>query len=221
MRPSRRVRWAAGVAFAAILLSSCEPQSPREATRGSPSANPPPATAGQTSGGSRDSDLEPGLHISVGTSHYRVRGSSLSELRSGIARHGPGKFDAVTKWSTQYAFTSPPEADLCSAENVRVDLSVEFVLPKWSPFAGAPAALRSAWSDYSSALRRHESVHKRIAEAGARELLLALRDLGSLPCERLDQAAARIARRSVRQTNERQRHYDDLTNHGASQGVVL
>lgn len=222
MTPNGRVRRAAVAAILTILLCSCGKPLVREAARTSPSAKPSPeAAASSTSGGSRVSDLDPGLHLSVRTSYYRIRGSSVSDLRSGIGRHGPGKFDAVTKWSTQYAFTSAPAADGCSPENVRVELSVEFVLPKWSPDTGAPPALRSLWSDYSSALRRHESIHRRIAEAGAKELLRALRDLGPFPCERLDQTAARTARRIVRQTSERQRQYDDATNHGSSQGVVL
>jgi len=132
--------------------------------------------------------------ITISTSYYSVDGDSAAELRSSMRKNGPGRFHALTKWRSNWD------------EKCRVNLSLEYVYPKWENRAKAPKKLRQKWDKMLKAMRVHEEIHGEHFKKASREVVAA-NCVG--------------ARRIFRKWERVSRQYDNETRHGATQGVIL
>jgi predicted secreted Zn-dependent protease len=85
----------------------------------------------------------------------------------------------------------------------------------------ASPALVAEWRRFEAALGTHELGHRDIAVRGAQQLVDAVRKLRGSTCEAVHRAAEYAARDVSDVTRTQQLSYDNLTNHGLSQGTLL
>jgi predicted secreted Zn-dependent protease len=169
------------------------------------------------------------------TNHYPVTGISLGELRQSMRENRPWKhthpMDALTHWQVDWEFRTAAAAAAssgarCRVRSFRTTTRVTISLPRWTTRTNAPEAVVRAWDRYITALERHEAGHGQFALAAADEVRRrAARvsaeapadvDCGSLR-DRLNAQCLEV----MTEYREKDRQYDVVTRHGATQGAVL
>jgi predicted secreted Zn-dependent protease len=95
-------------------------------------------------------------------------------------------------------------------------------LPQWTPPEDVSDPVREAWQRYISALEAHERGHAQIAQASVAELhrRVAAIGLAENPLS-LRAEVERVVETTLQEFRERDRNYDELTDHGIKQGATL
>jgi predicted secreted Zn-dependent protease len=164
--------------------------------------------------------------VSVETVHYDIRGSTANQLRGQMDQLGPesegGRFDASTEWHVQWNYSYSRLTESCAIEEAHVEVQVTYTLPRWNPPADAPRSLVERWRTYMAALQLHEDGHRDVGISAGEEVLSTITEL---PAERTCPALGRIAHRTANQIitrhEDEERHYDRVTDHGATQGATF
>ncbi|MFO0564173.1 MAG: DUF922 domain-containing Zn-dependent protease [Polyangiaceae bacterium] len=217
----------AGVLGALVYFRSAPPPRPVPVR-----ASPPPTTAESSKDEPVESaDVVPDAsplpsEIESDTRHedYAIQGSSASALRSDMDRHGPtdaeGRHDAYTRWNVRWSFPYDRKPNVCGTGDVKVSVTITFVMPDWTPPADAPDDLVRRWNAYKKALELHENGHKEHGLAAAKDILSTLRALPAEPdCDGMNRVANAAARRVIDKYKEKDKTYDRDTRHGATQGA--
>ncbi len=161
-----------------------------------------------------------------GESYYGVRGRNASEILSAMAQRGPTTTDGVAHGATAWKMVPEvqcaryPDGFRVRSGRVRLELGV--VLPQWENAAYGSATLRRQWDRFVERMRAHEDGHRRNALAGAEALRAALDTLEpAVSCEALQQKVRATFERTTQDCAEKDGRYDQETQHGKKQGVVL
>ena len=155
--------------------------------------------------------------------YYDVHGRTYGELHADMRRLGPkvngssfvGETRSPMAWSWR---TESFAGGGCAVRDVRVSVSAEILLPRWTPPAEADSMLVAEWKRFIAALENHEAGHKDISAKAGRDLKDQLRGMSGL-CSQVSLRASDIARKVIDQANEEQRRYDAETRHGLTQGT--
>lgn len=134
-------------------------------------------------------------------------------VKNGVKRHGENRW--MIRWQT----VTRPEGDLCTVEDVTVNLNALILLPE---LASADPEVQKAFNQYVALLQEHLLLHYVIAIQAANRIELDIINLPPAPdCETLQQQADDAARSVIKQHREKEQQLDEVTNYGAEQGVVL
>jgi predicted secreted Zn-dependent protease len=160
------------------------------------------------------------------TNYYTVTGSNLREIRHSMDRSRPRKdgqaFDGLTAWQIQWQMNLMSNRGECRCASFTTRTSITMTLPRWAAPTNAPATVRSAWQRYIRALEQHEVGHGQFALAAAAEMHKRIKDAGTDPsCEDLRNTVNGMARAVMEEFRQKEREYDQRTEHGVKQGVVL
>lgn len=158
--------------------------------------------------------------------YYDIGGQSVPSLWQHISARGPRlgstPWAAHARWDVRWTFDWRAHDGGCRIETASTSLAVTYTLPRWAGRDLADDELKAKWDRFAMALRVHEEGH------GANGLRAAARievALGELPprasCEALVRAAEETARRIIDEEAANDRAYDEATQHGLRQGVVL
>jgi predicted secreted Zn-dependent protease len=151
--------------------------------------------------------------------YYSVLGKDYASLIQSLAANGPKGFHGLANWNVTYGYSTALSDGVCRFETVDVYLRGEILMPKWLDQSRASADLQYRWQNYYSALKQHEEGHIQ----NGMELALLVREkilgLGSFECSQ----AATLAQRKFDQIysfhKDRDKKYDERTQHGATQGA--
>jgi predicted secreted Zn-dependent protease len=107
---------------------------------------------------------------------YPVYGQTAQEIWRDIGRKGPhqperglyAQAEAEIRFGWNVAFTSGQNA--CRVKSAVVKVDVNILLPDWADKARGSQALRQAWNEYITQVRRHEERHRDIALAAAKDI---------------------------------------------------
>ncbi len=165
-----------------------------------------------------------GLNVTTRTIWYDVRGGSDDELAKQVQALGPrdgaGAWGASTAWSFTWSFVAAPDAGGCRVAEPRVDLTLTFTYPRWTPSTDAEPELVARWQGYLEAATLHEQGHAGLATDAGTSLVAALRQApASATCDGLEEVTDRVAERVLAQHALRQALYDVQTDHGQTQGA--
>ena len=159
--------------------------------------------------------------------YFTIKGATARELRNELNRLGPIgetgiRGDGYTRWHIAWKYDFAPRGDTCVADNIRVTLEVNMILPRWEPPPGVSSTLVGLWDRYLAALRFHEDGHYRVAISAAdevRKTLAQYRAGGDCPAleKRLNSRANDILNRVRRE----QADYDRETDFGRNQGTSI
>lgn len=171
--------------------------------------------------------LDAGAAQDLTITYYDVQGGNLQELRASLNARGPvgkdgarhhGHVDWHVGWNYDYA----PRGVGCRIGKLRVDVKATMVLPRWTGVETAPASLQEEWARYSQALRVHEDGHAAHADQAAEEIQRRFAAVGGgMRCTQLGEELNRIGQAVLDDYAARDKHYDETTEHGATQGARL
>ncbi len=183
----------------------------------------PPATP---PGSDDEPPPPPGPEVPTVTmvSRYSIHGATAAELRADLDAKGPtdrsGRHDAMTSWYVRWSYPTSRGRDGCSTGPVRVDVTITYTMPEWTPPPGADPALVGRWRRYEASLERHEEGHASHGIAAGREVLEELQRVAPrASCDRLDADVNAAGHRILDIYRARDVAYDDRTRHGATQGA--
>ena len=159
--------------------------------------------------------------------NYIITGNSANTLRDQMSTFGPSdiaseRFDASTKLYIQWQYNYQPVADGCYLTKVDVKVDITYRFPEWSDYSLAEDGLKHHWDGYMQNLKTHERGHAENGVAAATEIERALTQLPVMQsCEDLANTADNIAYQTIAQHNTKDIHYENETNHGATQGATF
>jgi len=166
------------------------------------------------------------IALSIRTNYYVFGGTNYSQMRTAMLATRPWKqtlsFDARTKWQVRSNYRMRREGDGFRLNSVRVKTEVLITLPCWIPGKPVTRELLDRWYKCFIGLSTHEQGHRVLAEAAGTEVEKRLLALPSFPSIReLSAAADDTINKTIEEFRERERKYDQVTRHGATQGAVF
>jgi predicted secreted Zn-dependent protease len=164
-----------------------------------------------------------GVEGRTSVTYYDVQGRTYAELHADMRRLGPklfgGSFVGETRSPMSWTWRTESVAGTsCTLRDVRVRVSAEILLPRWTPPADADSSVIAEWKRFIAALETHEAGHKDISARAGREIKDKLRALTGM-CSQVSMQANDIARRIIDEANLAQKRYDAETRHGLTQGT--
>jgi len=170
--------------------------------------------------------------INIKTDYYDINGHSFSKLRHEMAEKGPRTHGATqygwwatTTWQVRYQVEYKTTRRGCIVDTAQTTVAIEFVYPRWIDHDYAPASIRQAWDRMYQALVRHEGIHAGHGISAAREIEKALPKLpprnGVNGCDMIKRDVQARALEIVEKYKQEDILFDERTNHGANEGVVL
>jgi predicted secreted Zn-dependent protease len=171
-------------------------------------------------------NVEAAVEVEETLEHYDIAGSKAGQLKRAMKRLGPRqggrRYLAYTQWELTWAYTFEEVDAGCRFATFDVRAAITMTLPRWTTAAGASPGLRERWERFLVALEAHERGHARIGAEAARSIDAAVADLGtSATCHQLEREAEATAREKVERYRDRERRYDEETNHGRKHGACL
>lgn len=156
---------------------------------------------------------------------YDVYGTDYSSLIRSLAVNGPkvngSSFHGMARWNVSYKYETKAAAKQCKFSQFELKIAGEILMPSWRDESNAPADLRQRWSRYYSALKAHEEGHVQHGNELALRVREHLLGLGNFDCAASADLAQREFERIYNNVKDRDREYDQRTQHGATQGAVL
>jgi predicted secreted Zn-dependent protease len=155
--------------------------------------------------------------IAIRTNYYAVGGGDLQAVREDIARKRPWKEeqDGFTRWTVTWSFTTRDSRSACSIDTIQTKTDITITLPRWTVPVTADESMRASWQRYLTALAAHEDGHKRIALAAAAEVRKRISQTKpAADCAAMEQSINREAKKGLDQFVEREKAYDERTDHG-------
>jgi predicted secreted Zn-dependent protease len=158
------------------------------------------------------------------TNYYSVTGATLVEIRQSLQQNRPWKekssVDASTRWQVHWRYNVFTASDRCRVQSFSTETII--TMPRWIAPTNTSQNLRDMWISYIKALGGHEEGHGQIAIAAAAEMRKRVNALPAEPsCDSLKARIEETCRRSVDDYKDRDKDYDERTDHGATQGARL
>ncbi|MBI3413832.1 MAG: DUF922 domain-containing protein [Verrucomicrobia bacterium] len=160
------------------------------------------------------------------TNYYSVSGDTLLAIQDSLHAGRPWKdksaLDGSTEWQVDWRFKLRRSEDGCQIQQFTTTTTIVITLPRWTTWTNAAPGVRQAWTRYIAALGQHEAGHAKIGLAAAAELRKQVKELGEdQPCETLKETVDALGQRVVTEFKGKDKEYDRVSQHGATQGARL
>lgn len=159
--------------------------------------------------------------VTNGTEQYVVSGTSpksiLANLRSStpLKRAGGKTYQANAATGIRYTFKWKERDGQCTVTDFTVRVHINYLYPELAHSVNAKT--RAWWNELLDQLRIHEEIHGQISIKAAHELDDALGHFQSEDCLNFKSIVKNRANRLIDELWQRQRDYDELTEHGLHQ----
>lgn len=169
---------------------------------------------------------KPAVHVHY--DYYPISGSTVTALQSQMDEFGPlsqleqrhyiADVNWHVRWSYDYAMTDRG----CTVTSAEGSVDVTFRLPWWNVPTGTSGSVVSAWNQFLGALQIHENGHMDHGVAAANAVMHTLKQFPSYSsCPELIEAANTATREIIQHYNHQDVAYDNMTQHGLTQGAVF
>lgn len=161
------------------------------------------------------------------THYYDVHGRDIADLYAELAAKGPSdgtgkRFDGLTAWEVSWNTTYETTGQQCRVAGHEVKLDLTITLPRWAGRGNASKRDIAHWDGFIGALTEHENGHRDIARQSARDVSKLLAEFpAQSDCETLAREVDRRASALMKEAQVASAHFDEETEHGLRQGVVL
>jgi predicted secreted Zn-dependent protease len=177
-------------------------------------------------GGCRPGNLPRGQDVAVRCRFYTIMGSTTRELRGQLDRlrdvNDNRPVAASTDWYVTWRYDYRTSAHGCAITAPVVSTRVEFTMPRWEPPETVDQDDVREWIRYLAALWRHERGHMRNGLDAANRIDDLLRGLAATSsCDELEAKADAAGEAMLDRFRERDRAYDEATDHGGTEGARL
>ncbi|HET6925106.1 MAG TPA: DUF922 domain-containing protein [Candidatus Saccharimonadales bacterium] len=159
--------------------------------------------------------------------YYKVYGTTVHQAAAETAAcaplaQGTREYTGYTAYTLNWRYTFTPTAGgSCAIGDAAVGLHIQTVVPDWADAQTAAVADQAAWRQFAQNLMNHEQGHGSLDRHFADELYAKLQTLSATDCATLSTQAASIARQYVADVAAANTNYDQMTDHGATQGAIL
>jgi len=159
--------------------------------------------------------------------YYDVHGSCESDLqcelkKKGVAWGDGKRYESLTSWYVSWKYGYINDTQTCSADSFHVTVDIVFRYPKWMQTEDAPRPLADKWDNYMKHLIVHENGHRDMAVEAATDLTRTVSEMSPAhTCAEVDRAVRILSRARMNKLNDDERHYDEATHHGATQGAIF
>lgn len=162
----------------------------------------------------------------VKESYYSINGTTAQELRAQMRKLGPTEnrspYDAYTRYYVKWSYHLRESQDGCQLDDIRVTVATTYTYPRWENYSSGSARLQANWNQYFSKLKTHERGHGLNGANAANEINAMLSQLPAMTnCDELDRTANAQAYDILSQYQRADGEYDQRTNHGINEGVML
>ncbi len=165
--------------------------------------------------------------VSVKTVYYFASGNTVEEIRADMDKNSPVYadgilYDAHTSWSVRWSFRWRGTKTICKISEVKVQVTIEQILPKLMNSTGLTESVRKKWKKYKTALLQHEQEHKDMAIKAAAEIESQINRLpAATDCGQLERDANRLGRSILKKYQIMEKELDTVSDHGMKQGAVF
>jgi predicted secreted Zn-dependent protease len=160
-----------------------------------------------------------GLDTKIIWNRYPVSGQDYASLVRSLSANGPKGFHGLSSWDISYQYTTVPAGNMCRFDTIRLTVKGEILMPKWTDEAAAPPTLRQRWQDYYAALQQHEEGHVQHGNELAALIQEKFLGYGDMACGQAKAIAQSEFDRLYNNLKNRDKEYDQRTQHGATQGA--
>ncbi|MCE3233172.1 MAG: hypothetical protein K0R98_1429 [Rickettsiaceae bacterium] len=156
---------------------------------------------------------------------YKVRGKTMSQIQQSIRENGfvapnGARFAANTNYTLNWEYRFNQTENSCAIASANVTVTVTYTMPKLE--GEVPADTMQEWNDYYNALKLHEDGHANIGIETAQIIEDTIKTMApTVTCGELTNLANQLANFMVQKANNDNIHYDEATNHGATQGAIF
>ncbi len=150
---------------------------------------------------------------------YPVKGQDYASLVKSLSASGPKGFHGLASWNIAYKYTTRTEGNVCRFDSIRLSVQGEILMPKWTDEDTAPPALRQRWADYYAALQQHEEGHVQHGNELASLVQEKFLGYGDFACGQAKSIAQSEFDKLYNNLKNRDKEYDQRTQHGATQGA--
>ena len=138
----------------------------------------------------RSVSIPRGVEAVISVNHLLLAGGSYQEVQERLRVVGPraagGELaNGVTDYDLVPRLTPVSDGTRCRPKGVRVDVTVQILLPEWVDHDQAPYRERRRWTAFLDRLTRHENGHRDVTLRAAEALDGTLRSLEASSCGRL------------------------------------
>jgi predicted secreted Zn-dependent protease len=166
--------------------------------------------------------------VNIETTYYSVEGITEVVLRKDMSSKTPirqeGKaYDASTLWKVKWKFDYKTTKNTdCKITAINTIVSIVYTYPKWIDYNTGNIELKKKWNKYYKALIKHEEAHKDNAIKAAKEIQMAILQMGNREnCDIIKRHAHKLAHKIVAEYSELDKQYDIKTKHGIKNGAIF
>jgi predicted secreted Zn-dependent protease len=150
---------------------------------------------------------------------YPVKGQDYASLVKSLSTSGPKGFHGLASWNIAYKYTTRTQGNVCRFDSISLSVQGEILMPKWTDEDTAPPALRQRWADYYAALQQHEEGHVQHGNELASLVQEKFLAYGDFACGQAKSIAQSEFDKLYNNLKNRDKEYDQRTQHGATQGA--
>ena len=158
--------------------------------------------------------------------YYIIEPKNSKDLPSALDRATPinenGRtFYGYTHWQVHWTFRFWTTTDgTCTLQQVNTTVNVDYTLPQLANTVNDEATL-AAFQRYILALKEHEHGHAKNGMDAANEVESTLTGMSAASCPAAESMANEKGQGILRKYSQRDKDYDEQTQHGRTQGAVL
>lgn len=157
---------------------------------------------------------------STRTEHYPIFGTTGIALLNEMSAKGPQGYSGYTSHEYNYNYRTRMINGRCRLSQMSINLDITYTMPRWENQSSADAALQDRWEAWYSVLEQHEQGHGAFTRAGYDDILSEWRRIGtSENCQDIRSQVEQIYNTVRARVNQQNIEYDQVTNHGQSQGL--
>lgn len=154
--------------------------------------------------------------------YYDIQASTGRELQAQIASKGPSGYSGYTHWNISYQFSTSLRSGDCRLVSTNLNLSTKYQMPRWENESEADWELKDRWKTWYASLLEHEEEHGSHGIAAYDSITSHFKQISSEPtCAELGSRLADIVSQVTAEYLTISKEFDELTQHGVTQGAAL
>ncbi|MDD3888013.1 MAG: DUF922 domain-containing protein [Patescibacteria group bacterium] len=165
------------------------------------------------------------LKVQEKTTYYDISGLTSEELNQQMQTLGPEwtsteRVYAMANYSINWSLPLKTNDGGCT--ETEVETKIEYIMPRWINYEEASLDMQQKWDNYYPLLLKHEETHGKIVKEEAEKYFEEIKNIKDYTsCQDFDDKVYPIHEKYLLKIGELNDNYDNETNHGVTEGVVL
>jgi len=159
------------------------------------------------------------------TTFYDISAQTTEELNQQMQTLGPEQSSterayAMANYSINWSLPLKTNDGGCT--ETEVETKIEYIMPRWTNYEEASLEMQQKWDNYYALLLKHEETHGKIVKEEAEKYFEEIKNIKNYTsCQDFDDKVYPIHEKYLLKIGELNDNYDNETNHGVTEGVVL